>query len=94
DKLPADHPPQTAFIIDPMLATGGSAEMVIKALKQWGVPSIVLLVAIAAPEGLHRVCQQHADVRVYTCAIDRELNGRKYILPGLGDAGDRIFNTP
>ncbi|MCA9062610.1 MAG: uracil phosphoribosyltransferase [Planctomycetaceae bacterium] len=93
DKLPADHPPETAFVLDPMLATGGSAEMVVDALRKWGVPEIVMLAMIAAPAGVERLTARFPDLKIVTCAIDRELNDRAYILPGLGDAGDRIFNT-
>lgn len=93
DKLPSSNPPEIAFVLDPMLATGGSACMAIQTLKRWGVPKIVMLSIISAPEGIARVQQEFADVTVFTCAIDRCLNERKYIVPGLGDAGDRIFNT-
>ena len=93
DKLPTNNPPDIAFVLDPMLATGGSACMAIKALKRWGVPQILMLSIISAPEGIAKVQQEFSDVVVFTCAIDRCLNDRKYIVPGLGDAGDRIFNT-
>jgi len=93
DKLPTSNPPDIAFVLDPMLATGGSACMAIRALKQWGVPQILMLSIISAPEGIAKVQQEFSDVAVFTCAIDRCLNDRKYIVPGLGDAGDRIFNT-
>ena len=93
DKLPSSNPPDIAFVLDPMLATGGSACMAIKALKQWGVPQIAMLSIISAPEGILRIQQEFSNVTVVTCAIDRCLNERKYIVPGLGDAGDRIFNT-
>lgn len=93
DKLPSSNPPDIAYVLDPMLATGGSACMAIRALKQWGVPRILMLSIISAPEGIAKVQQEFGDVAVFTCAIDRCLNERKYIIPGLGDAGDRIFNT-
>jgi len=93
DKLPTSNPPDIAFVLDPMLATGGSACMAIKALKQWGVPQILMLSIISAPEGIAKVQQTFSDVVIFTCVIDRCLNERKYIVPGLGDAGDRIFNT-
>lgn len=93
DKLPSSNPPEIAFVLDPMLATGGSACMAIQALKQWGVPQISMLSIISAPEGIARLQREFKDVVVYTCAVDRCLNERKYIVPGLGDAGDRIFNT-
>lgn len=93
DKLPKDAPPKTALIVDPMLATGGSASAAIKTLKDWGVSNICLLSIISAPEGITCVSDRYPDVKIYTCSIDRELNEQKFILPGLGDAGDRIFNT-
>ncbi|MCA9037028.1 MAG: uracil phosphoribosyltransferase [Planctomycetaceae bacterium] len=93
DKLPDSHPPQLAIIADPMLATGGSICMAADALKRWGVPKIQVVSIIAAPEGIARVQVDHPDVGILTCAIDRQLNEKKYICPGLGDAGDRIFNT-
>jgi uracil phosphoribosyltransferase len=93
DKLPADNPADVAIVLDPMLATGGSASMAIEALKRWKVPRIYMLSIIAAPEGIQHVLDQHKDVTILTTAIDRCLNERKYIVPGLGDAGDRMFNT-
>ena len=93
DKLPADHPADVAIVLDPMLATGGSASMAIEALKRWNVPRIYMLSIIAAPEGIQHVLDQHNNVTIVTTAIDRCLNERKYIVPGLGDAGDRMFNT-
>ena len=93
DKLPSHNPPHIAFVLDPMLATGGSACVAIQTLKRWGVPKIFMLSIISAPEGIARLQQEFTDVTVFTCAIDRCLNERKYIVPGLGDAGDRIFNT-
>lgn len=93
DKLPAADPADLAIVVDPMLATGGSASLAISALQRWGVPRIVLLSVISTPEGVQRVLQQSPQVAIWTCALDRGLNDRKFILPGLGDAGDRIFNT-
>ncbi|GAB5440404.1 MAG: uracil phosphoribosyltransferase [Fuerstiella sp.] len=93
DKLPADDPTDTAFVVDPMLATGGSAALAIETLQNWGVSQIMMLSIIAAPEGIDRLTERFPNVPLYTCAIDRELNDQKFILPGLGDAGDRIFNT-
>lgn len=93
DKLPSSNPPDIAFVLDPMLATGGSACMAIQTLKRWGVPKIVMLSIISAPEGILRLQQEFNDVTVFTCAIDRGLNERRFIVPGLGDAGDRIFHT-
>ncbi len=94
DKLPSTNPPDVAFVLDPMLATGGSACMAIQTLKHWCVKKICMLSIISAPEGIARLQQEFNDVPLYTCAIDRGLNDRKFIVPGLGDAGDRIFNTP
>jgi uracil phosphoribosyltransferase len=93
DKLPAANPADVAIVLDPMLATGGSASMAIEALKKWGVPKVYMLSIIAAPEGIEHVLNQFKDVQIFTTAVDRCLNERKYIVPGLGDAGDRMFNT-
>lgn len=93
DKLPSSNPPDVAFVLDPMLATGGSACMAIQTLRNWDVKKICMLSIISAPEGIARLQQEFGDVTVFTCAIDRGLNDRKFIVPGLGDAGDRIFNT-
>lgn len=92
-RVPAFNPPDVAFVLDPMLATGGSAVHAIETLQKWGVPNILLLTLIAAPEGLQDVLNRCSVVRILTAVIDRELNGQRYILPGLGDAGDRLFNT-
>jgi uracil phosphoribosyltransferase len=89
----SDFPPEHALVLDPMLATGGSACEGIRMVKAWGVKSIALLCIIAAPEGIDRVNQAHPDVEIYTCVVDDHLNENAYIVPGLGDAGDRIFNT-
>ncbi|MEZ6124313.1 MAG: uracil phosphoribosyltransferase [Planctomycetaceae bacterium] len=93
DKLPRENPVNTALVLDPMLATGGSALAAIETLKEWGVPNIWMLSIISAPEGIERLSKRFPDVRIHTCVIDRELNSQNYIVPGLGDAGDRIFNT-
>ena len=93
DKLPADNPANVALVLDPMLATGGSAVAAIETLKAWGVPRICMLSIISAPEGIAKLTKEFPDVDIYTCCIDRELNDQKFIVPGLGDAGDRIFNT-
>ncbi len=93
DKLPNGGAADVALLLDPMLATGGSACMAIETLQSWGVGRIVMLSVIAAPEGVRLVTQRFPGVVIFTCAIDRELNDRKFILPGLGDAGDRLFNT-
>lgn len=92
-KLPPDVEQRTCLIVDPMLATGGSATAAIQYLRDAGVRDIRLLVLVAAPEGVRAVLDFDPGVRLYTCALDRELNGSAYILPGLGDAGDRIFGT-
>jgi len=88
------NPPDLVFVLDPMLATGGSAAAGIQRVKDWGAKEIRMLSIIAAPEGIAYVREQHPDVSIYVCGIDEELNDDAYILPGLGDAGDRIFNTP
>lgn len=85
---------RTAILIDPMLATGGSAIAAIDALKTAGVARIKAIVLVAAPEGLRALEAKHPDTEVYTAAIDERLNDHGYILPGLGDAGDRVFGTP
>ena len=94
-KLPDDIDTREVLIVDPMLATGGSAAAAIELLKGRGVPStrIRLLVIIAAPEGIQAVVDTDPLVNIYTCAIDDYLNDHAYIVPGLGDAGDRIFGT-
>jgi uracil phosphoribosyltransferase len=92
-KLPESSPVEVAFVLDPMLATGGSAAMAIAALQDWGVKHIKMLSIIAAPEGIERMEAEFPDVEIHTCVIDRGLNENKFIIPGLGDAGDRIFNT-
>ncbi|MCF7848936.1 MAG: uracil phosphoribosyltransferase [Kiritimatiellales bacterium] len=89
----SESPPDIAFILDPMLATGGSACEGVNEVKKWGVKKISLLCIIAAPEGIEKLRETHPDVSIITCAIDERLNQNAYIIPGLGDAGDRIFNT-
>ena len=92
-KLPADIGERDVMIVDPMLATGGSASAAIEFLKARGARNIRLLVLISAPEGIRAVCDVAPDVKIYTCAIDSHLNDHGYIVPGLGDAGDRLFGT-
>lgn len=92
-KLPHDMAERHAMILDPMLATGGSMLATIKILKKSGCRHICSLNLVCAPEGLKRVEKEHPDVEIYTSAIDERLNDDGYILPGLGDAGDRIFGT-
>lgn len=92
-KLPTDIKDRDIFLLDPMLATGGSSIDAIDSLKKHGVKSIRLINLIAAPEGVEAVKKAHPDVDIYVAALDRELNDHAYILPGLGDAGDRLFGT-
>ena len=92
-KLPADCEEREVFVVDPMLATGGSCAAAIQLLKNKGVKAIRFLCIIAAPEGVKRMQQEHPDVDLYIGALDDHLNEHKYIVPGLGDAGDRIFGT-
>jgi uracil phosphoribosyltransferase len=93
NKLPDHTTVDTCLILDPMLATGGSATAAIEVLKDWGATRIKLVNLIAAPEGVRAVSQAHSDVAIYCAALDRGLNDRGYIQPGLGDAGDRQFGT-
>ena len=92
-KLPADCGEREVFVTDPMLATGGSAAAAITMLKEKGVKKIHFMCIIAAPEGIARMQQEHPDVDLYVGALDEKLNDHGYIVPGLGDAGDRIFGT-
>lgn len=92
-KLPADCANREVFVVDPMLATGGSSVAAIQMLKDKGVKSIHFMCIIAAPEGVKRMTEAHPDVDLYIGSLDDHLNEHKYIVPGLGDAGDRIFGT-
>ncbi|WP_018132973.1 uracil phosphoribosyltransferase [Effusibacillus pohliae] len=92
-KLPTDVEERDLIVIDPMLATGGSAVAAISFIKQRGVKNIKLMCLIAAPEGIAAVQQAHPDVDIYVAAVDEKLNDHGYIVPGLGDAGDRLFGT-
>lgn len=92
-KLPADAAEREIFVVDPMLATGGSAAAAITLLKKRGIKKIRFLCLIAAPEGVERLRAEHPDVDIYIGALDQCLNEHGYILPGLGDAGDRIYGT-
>ncbi|MBR6452016.1 MAG: uracil phosphoribosyltransferase [Lachnospiraceae bacterium] len=92
-KLPADSADREVFVVDPMLATGGSAAAAIQMLKDKGCKKIHFLCIIAAPEGLKVLQEEHPDVDIYVGALDEKLNENAYIVPGLGDAGDRIFGT-
>ena len=92
-KLPSPIELRTILVVDPMLATGGSASEALNFIKEHGGKKIKLMCIIAAPEGLERIHKDHPDVQVYVGHLDRELNADAYICPGLGDAGDRIFGT-
>jgi uracil phosphoribosyltransferase len=92
-KLPPDIADTEVILIDPMLATGGSATAAITYLKKAGVTSMKFVCLVAAPEGIDAVHREHPEVQIYCAAVDRQLNEKGYILPGLGDAGDRIFGT-
>jgi uracil phosphoribosyltransferase len=93
NKLPSSANVDLCLILDPMLATGGSATAAIEVLKRWGAVRIKLVNLIAAPEGVEAVARAHPDVEIHCAALDRQLNEKGYILPGLGDAGDRQFGT-
>ena len=92
-KLPADCAEREVFVVDPMLATGGSADAAITEMKKRGCHNIKLMVLVAAPEGIEHLQKVHPDVDIYVGAVDDHLNEHGYIVPGLGDAGDRIFGT-
>ena len=92
-KLPADVEDRELLVVDPMLATGGSASAAIRFIKKRGGKAIKLVCLIAAPEGIDRVVADHPDVEIYVAAKDEKLNDHGYIIPGLGDAGDRLFGT-
>ena len=92
-KMPADIRERDVFVVDPMLATGGSACDAIKLIKERGAKRIKFLCLIAAPEGIKKLQETHPDVDIYIAAVDEKLNDHGYIVPGLGDAGDRIFGT-
>jgi uracil phosphoribosyltransferase len=92
-KLPKNIKKAKVLIIDPMLATGGSASAAISFLKERGAKDITLVCLVAAPEGVNKVSSEHKDLKIFAVSLDRTLNDRGYILPGLGDAGDRTFGT-
>ena len=92
-KMPNDIAQRQVFVVDPMLATGGSAVAAISFIKEYGCKSITLMDIIAAPEGIAAVRKAHPDVDIFVAAVDEGLNDHAYIVPGLGDAGDRIFGT-
>lgn len=92
-KMPSDIAERTMLVVDPMLATGGSAVAAITMLKEKGAKKLILMCLVAAPEGVKVINDEHPDVPVYVAAVDEKLNEHGYIVPGLGDAGDRIFGT-
>ena len=92
-KYPKDIADREVLIVDPMLATGGSADMAITKMKELGCKNIKLMILVAAPEGVQFIYDRHPDVEIYCAALDDHLNENGYIVPGLGDAGDRIFGT-
>jgi uracil phosphoribosyltransferase len=92
-KVPRNVREAMVFLLDPMLATGGSSSAALTYLKKRGARTIVFVTLVASPEGVRLIQRDHPDVKMYTCALDKKLNNRGYILPGLGDAGDRIFGT-
>lgn len=92
-KMPSDIGERELIVIDPMLATGGSASAAIDMIKEMGATNMKLMCLIAAPEGVERVQRDHPDVDIYVAAVDEKLNEKSYIVPGLGDAGDRLFGT-
>ena len=92
-KMPSDIAERTMLVVDPMLATGGSASAAITMLKEKGAKNLILMCLVAAPEGVQVINEDHSDVPVYVAAVDDHLNDHGYIVPGLGDAGDRIFGT-
>jgi uracil phosphoribosyltransferase len=93
EKVPRDLKDAAVYLLDPMLATGGSAAMAIDGLNGLGARPVRLLCVVAAPEGVAHLENAHPEAEIYTAALDRELNAQKYILPGLGDFGDRLFGT-
>ena len=92
-KLPGDVAERTLIVVDPMLATGGSSSAALSLLKEKGAKHIILMCLVAAPEGVRVINHDHPDVPLYVAAIDEKLNDKGYIVPGLGDAGDRMFGT-
>ena len=92
-KLPTDINDRTTLLVDPMLATANTVVAAVNRLKEHGAKEIIFVCLLAAPEGIQVLREAHPDVKIYTCAVDRQLNDHGYILPGLGDAGDRIYGT-
>jgi uracil phosphoribosyltransferase len=93
ERLPKQLPSARVYLLDPMLATGGSAVAALDKLKRAGAKQLELVCLVAAPQGIKAVQDEHPDVRIWTAAVDRELDENAYIRPGLGDAGDRVFGT-
>lgn len=93
DKLPHEHPVDVGIVLDPMLATGGSVMAALMTLREWGVKKVKVVSLLASQEGIDAVSAQFPESQIFVCQIDPILNDKKYIVPGLGDAGDRIFNT-
>ena len=92
-KVPRSVRDAMVFLLDPMLATGGSSSAALTYLKKRGAKTIVFVTLVASPEGVRLIQRDHPDVKIFTCALDKKLNSRGYIVPGLGDAGDRVFGT-
>jgi len=92
-KVPRTLKSASVFLLDPMLATGGSSSAALTYLKARGARSIVFVTLVASPQGVRMIQKEHPDVPIFTCAVDRKLDKRGYIIPGLGDAGDRVFGT-
>lgn len=92
-KMPKDISEREVIVVDPMLATGGSASAAVRFLKDYGCTNIKLMNILAAPEGIDKIKTDHPDIDLYVASVDEKLNGHGYIVPGLGDAGDRIFGT-
>lgn len=92
-KIPPNSQDRQIFVCDPMLATGGSAVDAISRLKKSGLKKIIFVCLVAAPEGVKKMLAHHPDIKIYTASLDRELNSQGFILPGLGDCGDRLFGT-
>ena len=92
-KIPKVTDSMVFIVLDPMLATGGTMIAAIDRLKDLGVKNIVSICIISSPEGMNEICNHHQDVKIYTGALDKKLNNNKYIVPGLGDAGDRLYGT-
>ncbi len=92
-KLPTDINERMLIVVDPMLATGGSAAAALSLLKEKGAKNIIFLCLVAAPEGVRAINEAHPDIKIYTASVDEKLNEHGYIVPGLGDAGDRLFGT-